>query len=235
MKRVTLSPVALALALGFSLIAAATCEDRIINGGFEEPPGCIFMPLAVGNEWEYRVTVEAKGSPTRTYNVRYEITSPKTNYKGRPVAYVIEVTEDGTPQPDVIASVQEGAAFLDRGYWAVLIWDEIASGMWTQTGLVVDFPLQCIGRERSAVPAGEFYCVVLYLENASELKPESWREYYAEDVGLVEYVNYYKEYDTSVPPQLVDWRSVEYELTDYSIKYEIRVASPLGRMKALFK
>ena len=219
MKRVAVRPVALALALGFSLIAAATCDDDnvIINGNHD---GCIFMPLAVGSEWEYRVTVEAKGSPKRTYQVKYEITSTKINYKGQPVAYVIEVTEDGTPQPDVMAFADEDAAFLYRGHWAVLIWDEIESDMWTQTGLVVDFPLKCIGRERSAVPAGEFDCVVLNLENASEIKPESWREYYAEAVGLVEYVNYYKEYDTSIPPQLVDWRSVKYELTEYSIKYE---------------
>jgi hypothetical protein len=177
------------------------------------------MPLGVGNWWEYQVTVETKGSPQRTYKVKYEITATKPNYKGR-LAYVIEVTEDGTPQPNIMAYGRgAGATYLDRGFWAILIWDTISSGMWTETGLVVDFPLRCGGGRQTAL-AGSFDCVVLYFENANELKPESWREYYVENVGLVEYENYYKEYDTSIPPHLVDWRTVTYELHEYNINYE---------------
>jgi hypothetical protein len=215
MKRFAFSPAALALVLSLSLIAAATCNDEegVIDGS---PRGSKFMPLRVGNEWEYQVTVEARGKTTLTHNVRYKITRKLPATEGRD-AYVIEITEDGAPQPDIMASARDGATLLDRGYWAALIWDEIAEGMWTETGLVVDIPLQCIGRDRPAVPAGEFDCVVLYAENESEMRPESWGEYYAEDVGLVEYTNYYKEYDTSTPPQLVDWREVRYALAEYKV------------------
>lgn len=215
MKRVGLGPATLALALAFSLIAAATCDDEegVIDAS---PRGSKFMPLRVGNEWAYRVTVEARGEATLAYNVRYRITRKLPATEGRD-AYVIEITEDGTPRSEIMASAQDGATFLDRGYRAVLIWDGIAEGMWTETGLVVDTPLQCIGRTRAGVPAGEFDCVMLHYENENEIKPESWGECYAEDVGLVEYTNYYKEYDTSTPPQLVDWREVRYALAEYKV------------------
>jgi hypothetical protein len=216
MKRVSLGPAVLALVL--SLIAAATCENEegIIDGS---SGGSKFMPLQVGNEWDYRVTVEARGKATLAYKVRYRITRKLPATEGRD-AYVIEVTEDGAPRPEIIALARDGATFLERGCPAALIWDGIAEGMWTETGLVADFPLQCIGRTRAGVPAGESDCVVLYYENESEMKPESWGECYGEDVGLVEYTNYYKEYDTSTPPQLVDWREVRYALAEYNVGRE---------------
>ena len=52
----------------------------------------------------------------------------------------------------------------------------------------------------------------------AESKPEEWREYYAKDVGLVKYVNNYKEYKGSEPPELVDWRNEVYELVSHNVK-----------------
>jgi hypothetical protein len=176
------------------------------------------MPLAVGNWWEYQVTEERSFTPPQSYKVKYEITATRPHCRACP-AYVIEVTKDGTPQLHIMAWGR-GATYLERGSSeAILIWDTISIGDWTETGLVVDFPLQCVSRGGAVPPGGSDY-VVLYFETENEYKPETWREGYVGNVGLLDYYYTYKEYDTSTPPKLVEWRTVTYELADYNVNYE---------------
>ena len=216
MKRVALSPVALALALGFSLIAVATCDDDVIHNGFERP-GCIFMPTAVGNSWEYRVTVDSKYNRPEEYKLVYEITSAKQDYEGFPTAYVITVTQQGSPPYDVIVAPDDVTCYVERRMWAYLMEDDMVVGVWTQTGLVKETPLEYVRDINVKVPAGEWLCRELYKDNGREFKPEEWHEYYAEDVGLVKYEDFYIEYKASEPHELVDWRNEVYELVSYEI------------------
>ena len=84
--------------------------------------------------------------------------------------------------------------------------------------MVYDKPLEYVRDVKVAVPDGEYQCRELAFYNKSESKPEEWREYYAKDVGLVKYVNNYKEYKGSEPPELVDWRNEVYELVSHNVK-----------------
>ncbi|UCH79157.1 MAG: hypothetical protein JSU81_04210 [Candidatus Coatesbacteria bacterium] len=184
------------------------------------------MPTTVGNWWEYQVTEERSFTPPRTYKVRLEIYDEETNYqnKGR-LAYLIDVQKDGVPQPDLTASPvagntsEEDRCDLERnGLFVYLMQNNIAKGTWTQTGLVVDFPLQYRGDQIRTTPAGRFDCREMFYDNGNEYRPETWNEYYAENKGLVGFYYTYKEYDTSVPPRLIDWRTVTYELLDFNIE-----------------
>ena len=101
--------------------------------------------------------------------------------------------------------------------WSYLVEDEMVVGAWTQTGLVVETPLEYTRDVNVKVPAGEWQCREFSKDNEKEFTPEEWNEYYAEGVGLVKYTNYYKEYMGSEPPELVDWRNEEHVLVSYEI------------------
>jgi hypothetical protein len=209
------------LALAAVVCVALSCENEPTTPPVEEHY-CAWMPTDAGNWWEYQVTEEARYSPPEIYKLKLEIYEVRNNYRntGRP-AYFISVSKDGKPQFDLIASALDDACYLERyGLPAYLMQDSITKGTWTQTGLVVDFPLQYRSDQRRTVPAGRFDCREMFYENASVYKPETWNEYYAERIGLIAYYYTYKEYDTSVPPQLLDWRSVSYELLISNINHQ---------------
>jgi len=205
----------------FLLIAIISCDDGPIPP-LEEPPYCHYMPTDVGNRWEYRVTVDSKYNPREEYKLVYEIKTTEQVYKGFPLAYVITVTKEGAPSYIYAAcrKVDEDdvICYIERTMWAYLVQDKMDVGVWTQTGLVYDKPLEYVRDVSVKVPAGEWPCRELAFDNESESKPEVWREYYAEDVGLVKYVNNYKEYKGSEPPELVDWRNEVHELVAYAVK-----------------
>jgi hypothetical protein len=102
--------------------------------------------------------------------------------------------------------------------WAYLMEDDMLIGVWTQTGLVYDEPLEYVRDVNVVVPAGSFKCRELLCDNEREFEPEEWHEYFAEDVGLVKYENYYRKYKGSEPPELVDWRNEVHELLSYEVK-----------------
>lgn len=201
----------------FLLIAIISCESDPVIPPPEEAY-CHYMPTDVGNKWEYRVTVDSKYNPREEYKLIYEIKSTKQSYEGFPVAYVITVTKQGSPPSEIIAACDDDKCYLERTMWAYLMEDDMVVGVWTQTGLVYDEPLEYVRDVAVKVPAGEWPCRELAFDNESESKPEEWREYYAEDFGLVKYVNNYKEYKGSEPPELVDWRNEVHELVGYTVK-----------------
>lgn len=207
----------------FVLIAIISCDGDGPGPVPPEEPYCHYMPTSLGNKWEYRVTVESKFNPREEYKLIYEIKSTEQSYKGFPKVYVITVTKEGAPTY-LYAGCDEDKCYIERESWAYLMEDDMVIGVWTQTGLVYDEPLEYVRDVRVVVPAGEFQCRELMKDNESELKPEEWHEYYAEDVGLVKYENYYKEYKGSEPPELVDWRNEERELLTYDI---VKPPSPL--------
>jgi hypothetical protein len=175
------------------------------------------MPTGQGNKWEYRVVEESKFNPREEYTLTYEITTVKSPYEGFPDAYVVTITRPGYPTEELVLGPSDDECYVERAMWSYLMSDAMEIGGWSQTGLIVDFPLQYRGDSGVNVPAGSFNCRELFFDNGNEIKPESWSERYAEDVGLVKYENQYKEYQGSVPPELVDWRTVTYELRSYDI------------------
>jgi hypothetical protein len=92
------------------------------------------------------------------------------------------------------------------------------TGVWSQTGLVAEFPLQYRRDENVVVPRDTFEkCINFHYDNANEVEPEYWDEYYARDVGLVKYVNEKKEYEDRSLLKLKDWRTETHELVDCSV------------------
>ncbi|MEE9456062.1 MAG: hypothetical protein V3W11_02800 [bacterium] len=211
--------VALTLALAFLLTATIRCDD----GSPPPPPGpdnyCAYLPTALNNWWEYKVTVESMFSPREEYKLTLEIKDTKDNYEGFPTAYVITVTKEGSSPEEIIVAPDGDDCYVERVAWAYLIGDAMYVGEWSQTGLVGDFPLEYVRDVEIKVPAqkDEFRCREYFLDNGNEFKPESWRELYAKDVGLVYYENNFKQYQID-PFELVDWRVVKYELKGYDVK-----------------
>jgi hypothetical protein len=202
----------------FLLLVVSSCD----NTG-PEPPAppeayCKYIPTDIGNRWEFRVTEESKFNPRKEYKLIYEIKSTKTSYEGFPKAYVITVTKAGVPT-EIIVACEDDKCYLERVMWAYLMEEDLVVGVWTQTGLVVDFPLEYTRDVNVTVPAGNWRCRDLARDNENEAKPEEWHEYYAEGVGLVKYENFYKEYKGSEPPELVDWRNEIHELLSYKIEH----------------
>lgn len=207
------------LPLAALALAAASCDDDGPTVPEQAPNYCKWMPLDKGNWWEYQAVEERMFSPPEAYKLRFEITDVRENYKGRR-AYVISVSKDGKPQYDLLASALDDAAYIERsGSWAYLMADSITKGTWSQTGLTVDFPLQYRGDQRRTAPAGRFDCREMFRDNENEYKPQTWNEYYAEWIGMVGYYYTYKEYDTSTPPQLLDWRTATYDLSEFNINH----------------
>lgn len=203
----------------FLLIAIIGCDD-----GGPEPPEpeeayCHYMPTDLGNKWEYRVTVDSKFNPREEYKLVYEIKSIKQSYEGFPKAYVVTVTKDGGSSTELILACYDDICYVERKMWAYLMEDDMVIGVWTQTGLVDDHPLEYVRDVNVTVPAGSWPCRELLWDNEKEFKPHEWHEYYAKDVGLVKYENFYKEYKGSEPPELVDWRNEVHILTNYDNKH----------------
>ncbi len=211
--------VALTLALGVLLIVTNRCD-----GGDPPPPPaadnyCAYLPTDLGNWWEYKVTVESMFSPREEYKLTLEMKDTKDNYEGFPTVYIITVTKEGSSPEEIIVAPDGDDCYVERVAWAYLIGDAMYVGEWSQTGLVGDFPLE-YGRDVEVkVPAqrDKFRCREYFLDNGNEFKPESWRELYAKDVGLVYYENDFKQYQID-PFELVDWRVVKYELKGYNVK-----------------
>ncbi len=208
-----------ALALGTLLVVAPSCDEDTIEP--PRPPFCRYMPTDLGNWWEYVVTVDSMFNPHEEYKLKYEITKEENVYKGFEVAYVITVTstkEGVQPREIMVAPADEDKCYVERAMWSYLIEDDIVTGVWSQTGLVAEFPLQYRRDEKVVVPRDEFeICKNLHFDNARELEPEYWDEYYARDVGLVKYVNEKKEYQDRSLLKLKDWRTETHELVDCSV------------------
>jgi len=209
----------MALALGTLLVVALSCDEDTVEP--PRPPFCHYMPTDIGNWWEYAVTVESMFNPSEEYKLKYGITSTKDVYKGFEVAYVITVTstkEGVQPREIIVAPTDEDKCYVERAMWSYLIEDDIVKGVWSQTGLVADFPLLYRRDENVVVPEGsKFECKNLHYDNANEVEPEYWDEYYARDVGLVKYVNEKKEYEDRSLMRLIDWRTETHELVDYNV------------------
>lgn len=208
-----------ALASVFLLVVILGCDDSGPEIQPEEPAYCHYMPTDLGNKWEYRVTVDSKYSPREEYKLVYEIKSTKQSYEGFPVAYVVTVTKDGGSSTELILACDDDICYVERIMWAYLMEDDMKIGVWTQTGLIDDEPLEYVRDVRIRVPAGEWQCRELFWDNQREFKPQERHEYYAENVGLVQYENYYKEYKGSEPPELVDWRNEVHVLTSFENKH----------------
>jgi hypothetical protein len=206
-----------AFAFAFLIIVITACDDTGPKPITPEEPYCYYMPTSVGNKWEYRVTVESKFNPREEYKLTYEIKSTEQSYKGFPKAYVITVTKEGAPK-ELYAACDDDICYIERESWAYLMEDDMVIGVWTQTGLVYEEPLEYVRDVNVTVPAGSFQCRELLRDNERESRPQEWHEYYAKDVGLVRYENYYKEYKGSEPPELVDWRNEVHELISYDIQ-----------------
>ncbi len=220
--------VILFLAFGVLMITALSCDD---DGNGPEPPVhyCNFLPTDFandkGNKWVYQVVEESKFSPREEYKLAYEITSTKQDHEKFPgTSYVITVTRQGSAPYDVIVAPDDVTCYVLRRMWSYLIANTIKIGGWTQTGLVNDLPLQYRRNVLVDVPAGKFgekeICVELYYDNENEVEPEYWRENYAQYYGLVRYENSYTKYDMATG-DLIDWRSVKYELVSYDVPKRI--------------
>lgn len=212
--------LALALTLPFLLMATIRCDGGDPPRLPEADNYCAYLPTDLGNRWEYKVTVESMFSPRDEYKLTLEIKETKNNYyEGFRDAYVITVTKEGAPPEEIVAAPYEKTCYLERAGWAFLAADVMEVGEWSQTGLVADFPLEYRRDVNIKTPAGkdEFNCREYSYDNGNEFKPESWRELYAEKVGLVYYENDFKQYRVD-PFELTDWRSVKYELTGYEVK-----------------
>jgi hypothetical protein len=200
-------------------MATIRCDDGTPPLPPEADNYCAYLPTALDNWWEYKVTVESMFSPREEYKLTLEIKETKDNYEGFPTVYVITVTEEGSPSREIIAGPEGDKCYIERVSWAYLVGDVMDVGEWSQTGLVGDFPLEYVGDVEVKVPAqtDKFKCREYSLDNGNEFKPESWRELYAKDVGLVYYENDFKQYRID-PFEPVDWRVVKYELKDYYVK-----------------
>ena len=208
-----------ALAAVLLLIAIIGCDDSPKIEP-EVPAYCHYMPTDLGNKWEYRVTVDSKYNPREEYKLVYEIKSTKQDYEGFPVAYVLTITKDGGSSTELILACEDDKCYVERVSWAYLMEDDgFDIGVWTQTGLVDDEPLEYVRKIRVTVPYGEEQCRELFWDNQREFKPQERHEYYAEDVGLVKYENFYKEYKGSEPPELIDWRNEVHELVAFENKH----------------
>jgi hypothetical protein len=177
------------------------------------------MPTDEGNWWEYKVTVESMFSPRQEYKLTLKIEETKDNYEGFPTAYVITVTKEGSSPEEITVAPYETTCYVERVGWAFLTADVMEVGEWSQTGLVCDFPLKYQRDVEIKVPASSdrFKCREYYFDNGNEFEPETWRELYAKDVGLVYYEYDFKQYRID-PFELVDWRKVKYELKNKSVK-----------------
>ncbi len=211
--------VARILTAAFAL-AATTC---VIEPPPESPRNfCRHLPTVVGNKWEYNVTVDSKFSPRREYKLTFEITEAKTGDLDVPRAYVITVTpESGLPEQLTVAAADD-KCYVERAGWAYLLEDDMKVGVRSQTGLIVDRPLEYRRDVEIKAPTRPpqpaiFKCRELFYDNGQEFKPETWRELYADGVGLVYYENKFKQYRVD-PFELVDWRVVTYELTSYDVQ-----------------
>ena len=180
---------------------------------------CHYLPLQIGNKWVFDVKVDTRYEPPSQYELAYEVTAVKRNYKDVAQSYVITVTKDGKPHTEITAAYDDDAVYLDRAIWSYLIADGMTKGGWTQTGLVDTSPLIYSRDEDVEVPAGSFAgCRVLSFENGSEYNPATWEEFYARGTGLVYYKYTAKEYESSPPYSLLDWRVVEYRLKSFTVK-----------------
>ncbi len=211
--------VILTSALAFLLMTALSCDDGSPPPPPEPDNYCAYFPTDEGNWWEYKVTVESMFSPREEYKLTLRITDTKDNYEGFPTAYVVTVTKEGNPPEEIVVAPDGDECYVERVSWAYLIGDGMEVGEWSQTGLVGDFPLEYARDLKVKVPArtDRFRCRELYFDNGNEFRPESWRELYAKDVGLVFYENNFKQYQID-PFEIVDWRTVKYELKNYYVK-----------------
>jgi hypothetical protein len=217
------SAAVLILASAFSLAVTITC------GGIVEPPPppvnfCRHLPTVEGNSWEYKVTADSMYGAPEEYKLTFEITARRDTNDEFPLAYVITITKNGRPAGEVVVAAWGNACFVMRVGRACLIEDGMQVGEWSQTGFIVDFPLEYRRDVKIKVPAeppkaGEkkFRCREFFRDNENALIPEMWRELYADGVGLVCYENNFKEYRVD-PFELVDWRMVTYELTSYHVQ-----------------
>jgi hypothetical protein len=209
--------------LASALLPAATTTC----GGVTEPPPppvnlCRHLPTVEGNKWEYKVTADSMYGALEEYKLTFEITARTDIYDEFPLAYVITITRNGRQAGEVFVAPSGTACFVKRVGRACLIKDGMRMDEWSQTGLIVDFPLEYRRNVKIKVPAeppegGKFTCKELFLDNGNEMKPETWRELYAVGVGMVYYENDFKEYRGD-PYELVDWRMVTYELTSYYVQ-----------------
>jgi hypothetical protein len=211
---------ALILTSAFSLAATTTCEDG------PEPRKtrnfCRYLPTVVGNKWEYKVTVDSKYNPREEYKLTFEITKANSGYEGFPFAYVVAVTKEGGLPEQLNVAPEDDKCYVERVGWAYLLEDDVKVGEWSQSGLIVDTPLEYRRDVEIEVPAKppqseKFKCKELFFDNGKEFKPETWRELYADGVGLVYYENNFKQYRID-PFELVDWRLVTYELFYYDVQ-----------------
>jgi phage pi2 protein 07 len=208
--------VALAFAISCLVMALAGCDDDT-----EPPPAedhhCIYMPTDVGNRWEYKVTVDSMFNPREEYKLTYEMKSTKNPYEGFPAGYIVTITKEGGSPEEIIAAPFEKKCYLERVRWAFLAEDDMKVGEWSQTGLIVDFPLEYRRDVEVTVPSGKFKCRELFFDNGNEFRPEKWSELYAENVGLVYYENDFKQYQVE-PFELIDSRLVKYEIIEYNVR-----------------
>ena len=208
--------LALALAVVSLSVATIGCND-------DGPPPpevdhhCKYFPTDVGNWWEYKVTVESMFSPREEYKLTYEMKSVKRPYDGFPAGYVVTVTKEGRSPEQIIAAPFEKKCYLERAMMAYLLEDEMEKGVWNQTGVVNDFPLEYRRDVEVTVPKGKFKCREFSFDTGNEFKPENWQELYAENLGLVYYKNDFKQYRVD-PFELTDWRLVKYELVDCDVR-----------------
>ncbi len=217
-----ISVVALTIAVSLMIFVAVRCDDDV-----PPPPAaenfCRYMPTDVGNWWEYKVTIESMFSPLDEHKLTMKINETKSG-EGVPIAYVVNVTEDGQPAKDIVVAPVESTCYVERVGWAYLIADDMQIGEWSQTGLVDDRPLEYFRDVKVTLPpapgksgkekktAREFY-----RDTGNEFRPEAWVERFVENIGLVYYEYSIKQYQID-PFELVDWRVVKYELTAYNVK-----------------
>jgi hypothetical protein len=213
--------VVLAIIITLMLFAAVRCDDGVSP---VPPPEnfCKYLPTDLGNQWEYKVTVESMSSPREEYKLTMKIEDTK-NSEGVPLAYVVSVTEDGRPARDIIVAPVVDTCYVERVGWAYLIADDMQIGEWSQTGLVDDRPLEYVRDVKVTVPpapgkSGKEKKIAreLYRDTENEFEPEMWAERFVENIGPVYYEYNFKRYQID-PFELVDWRVVKYELTAYNI------------------
>ncbi len=215
--------------VGLTITAALMCFAGVkCDNGVPPPPTpenyCKYMPTEVGNWWEYKVTVESMFSPREEYKLTMKIDETKSGYEGVPLAYVIKVTENGKPAIDIVIAPVEKTCYVERVAWAYLIADDTQVGEWSQTGLVDDHPLEYVRDVQVTVPPPpgknekeKRIARELYRDTEKEFEPETWAERFVENIGLVNYEYNFKLYQID-PFELVDWRVVKYELTDYNVR-----------------
>jgi len=142
-----------------------------------------FMPLAVGNRWDYRV-VDSDGT----------ISARRLSITGRAAQLTWRARDGGalglwsgdvpcawSKEDNIVSVQQEGARIY-------LLWlpPAVGTGWWTQTPDGARVWCQIVGRETVRVPAGTFPdCVVVVMEEPGGRT--EMRHWFAPGVGWVRY------------------------------------------------